>query len=730
MNNTAFSIYDLFIFYEIASLSYPQGFDEFMEEITEKSTRLFGTRRLAVVLLCENGEKKEHYFGFKNKQNLEEMLMIKPENSFVYYLDGGRLGFMYFENAHKISLRDSKLYSIFSKRIEELLRVKYMEQKQFEGEKRRISEYQVLLDSVPVQVWCLKDERTYVIANQMHSLFVGVDKDRISGKDLREIWPEPKQAEMFINENKKVIQSKKFFLSEIWLNDALGNSRLLSVSRTPVLDEMGNFKFLVCSAFDITELRRQRVALQESEEKFKNIFLQSPLGIEIYDKNGRLLEVNRVCLDIFGIVNPDELKGFRLFEDPNLPEDQKAKLLDGEAVRYETEFDFDIIKSMKLYNTKKSGRMHIECSITPLKLNSEIYGYIVIVQDITERKGNEEKIRYLTFHDNVTGLYNRHYFEEELRRLDVERQLPLSVIIGDLNGLKLVNDTFGHFEGDELLKKIADILRRACRKEDIIARWGGDEFAILLPKTDKKTAEQICMRIEDFCREDEYRIPLSIALGCAAKENPGEDINKVLSKAENAMYRQKSMEGSEVRKRLLLALKKTLLENTDETEEHIARIKNLALKMAEKLGLSEEKLNYAGLLAEFHDIGKVAVPEDLFRKGGQPASDESILMQKHVDAGYRIAISFPELAGIAEAILHHHERWDGGGYPKGLKGEEIPLLARIISIVDSYDELIRGMSYENNADYTGALREIKRNSGIMFDPVLVDLFMSINDTSF
>lgn len=598
MNNTGFNIYDLFVFYEIASLSYPQGFDEFMEEITEKSTRLFGTRRLAVVLLSENGEKKEHYFGFKSKQNLEEMLMIKPENSFVYYLDGGRLGFMYFENDHKISLRGNKLYSIFSKRIEELLKAKFMEQN-----------------------------------------------------------------------------------------------------------------------------------IKESEEKFKNIFLQSPLGIEIYDKNGRLLEVNRAFMEIFGVVNPDEVKGFRLFEDHNLQEDQKAKLLGGEAVRYETEFDFDIVKSIRLYNTKKSGRMHIDCSITPLKLNYEIYGYIVIVQDITERKRNEEKIRYLTFHDNVTGLYNRHYFEEELKRLDVERQLPLSMIIGDLNGLKLVNDTFGHFEGDELLKKIADILRRACRKEDIIARWGGDEFAILLPKTGKKTAEQICMRIENFCREDEGRIPLSIALGCATKENHLEDINEVLNRAEDAMYRQKSMEGSEVRKRLLLALKRTLLENTDETEEHMDRIKNLALKMAEKLRLSEEQLNSVKLLAEFHDIGKVAVPEDLFRKGKPPTSDENILMQKHVETGYRIAISFPELAGIAEAILHHHERWDGKGYPKGLKGEEIPILARIISIVDSYDELIHSMSYENNADCIGALREIKRNSGIIFDPELVDLFMSINDST-
>ncbi|MCR4429760.1 MAG: diguanylate cyclase [Tepidanaerobacteraceae bacterium] len=594
MDNTAFSIYDLFVFYEIASLSYLQGFDEFMEEIVEKSTRLFGTRRLAIVLLSESKEKKEYYFGFKNKINLEEMLAIKPENCFVYYFDGGKLGFIYFENDCKISLRSNKMYNIFSKRIEELIKAKFMEQ-----------------------------------------------------------------------------------------------------------------------------------AIKENEEKFKNIFLQSPLGIEIYDKNGRLLEVNRACLDIFGIVNPDELKGFRLFEDPNLPEVQKQKLLGGEAIRYESEFDFDIVKSKKLYNTTKSGKMHIDCSITPLKVNSDICGHIVIVQDITERKRNEEKIRYLTFHDNVTGLYNRHYFEEEIRRLDAERQVPLSIIIGDLNGLKLLNDAFGHFQGDELLKKIADILRKACRKEDIIARWGGDEFAILLPRTDKKTAEQICMRITNLCMEGEVRIPLSIALGCSTKENHLEDINEALNRAEDAMYRQKSMEGSEVRKRLLSALKRTLLENTDETEEHIDRIKNIALKMAEKLGLSEEQLNSVKLLAEFHDIGKVAVPEDLFRKGKSPTPDEIVLMQKHVETGYRIAISFPELSGISEEILHHHERWDGRGYPKGLKGEEISLLARIISIADSYDELIQGMSHEDNPDCTKVLKEIKRNSGIKFDPSLVDLLHTI-----
>lgn len=596
MNNMSFNSYDLFIFNEISSLSYNQDFNEFMEEITEKSCRLFGTRRLAMVLPCENGEEKKYCFGFKNKQNLEQILMFKSKNSFIYHFDGGRLGFICFENTHKISLRDKKLYLIFSKRIEELVKAKFTEQK-----------------------------------------------------------------------------------------------------------------------------------IKKSEEKFKNIFFQSPLGIVIYDKNGKLLEANRACLNIFGVKNADELECFSLFENPYLPENQKVKLLKGEAVKYEIEFDFDIVESIKLYKTKKCGKMYIDYSITPLKLNSKIHEYIVIIQDSTERKCNEEKIKYLTFHDNVTDLYNRNFFEEELMRLNVERQLPLSVIIGDINGLKLVNDVFSHFEGDKLLKNIADILRRACRKEDIIARWGGDEFAILLPKTDKNTAEQIGIRIKKLCKKTEYRIPISIALGCSAKVNPDEDINKVLNKAEHKMYKQKLMESSEVRDELLLALKRTLIENTDETEEHIRRIKDLALMMAENLGFLEENSNFLRLLAEFHDIGKVAVPKKLFRQSKLEA-DEIILMQKHVDIGYRIATYFPELAGIAESVLYHHERWNGEGYPKGLKGEEIPIFARIISIVDSYDELIKSISCKSDFDCKiAALREIKRNSGIMFDPVLVDLFMSINN---
>ena len=126
---------------------------------------------------------------------------------------------------------------------------------------------------------------------------------------------------------------------------------------------------------------------------------------------------------------------------------------------------------------------------------------VVVVRNITERKQAEDRLRYLGFHDMMTGLYNRSFFEEELKRLDAKRQLPLSIIIGDIDGLKLVNDTLGHRKGDQLIVKVAGIIKKACRTEDIVCRWGGDEFAILLPKTDTETAEQICDRIRKTCEK-------------------------------------------------------------------------------------------------------------------------------------------------------------------------------------------------------------------------------------
>ncbi|MCX8082524.1 MAG: diguanylate cyclase [bacterium] len=154
----------------------------------------------------------------------------------------------------------------------------------------------------------------------------------------------------------------------------------------------------------------------------------------------------------------------------------------------------------------------------------------------------EDRIWYLSIHDTLTGLYNRAYLEEEMERLDTERQLPLSMIMVDLNNLKKMNDTYGHIAGDEMLKKVADILKISCRKEDIVARWGGDEFVIFLPQTDVNTVISICNRIIENCKEIYVKgEKISIAIGCSTKENIEKDLMTVLNEAEEKMYKHKAI---------------------------------------------------------------------------------------------------------------------------------------------------------------------------------------------
>lgn len=370
----------------------------------------------------------------------------------------------------------------------------------------------------------------------------------------------------------------------------------------------------------------------------------------------------------------------------------------------------------------------------PLKNeNNEIIGTIEITQEITEKKILEAEIQYLTFHDKLTGLYNRAFFEEELRRLDTQRQLPISIVMGDLNGLKLVNDAFGHEEGDRLLKSVAEVLKRSCRKEDIIARWGGDEFVIIFPKTPKEVVNKICQRIKDNCEKynmensENFKIPLSIAVGCATKESLEQNIKDVLKKAEDRMYRNKLVEGKTFRDSVLKSLKELLWENTFESKEHEENIKSLVIKMSDLLTLSDIDREALVLLSHFHDIGEISIPPEIMKKPSSLTEDEFKKVKKHPEIGYRIAETSYELTTIAEYILTHHEWWNGEGYPRGLKREEIPLVSRIFSIVDAYEVMISGRPYKEAKTKEEAIEELKRFSGIQFDPNLVEVFVSLID---
>lgn len=377
-----------------------------------------------------------------------------------------------------------------------------------------------------------------------------------------------------------------------------------------------------------------------------------------------------------------------------------------------------------------TGRKTLHTNLAPVIVEDQVTQLVGSTRDISARKEMEERIRELSYRDSVTGLYNRHYFNEELYRYDTRRQLPLSIIVGDVNGLKLTNDAFGHLKGDELLQKVGAAIKESCRHEDLVARWGGDEFVILLPQTDLQTTSEISERIKE--RVGKVKGDLltpSISIGFAAKCSEEQKIERIFKEAEDMMYRNKIIESKVSQDTLLNALKNRLREKSLETAVHCRRVKELSVRLGEALGIRGQELENLSLIAELHDFGKVAISREILCKPGILSEEEWNEVKKHSVIGFQIARSTTELANLADGFLFHHEWWDGSGYPQGLKGEGIPLFSRIISIADAYDVMTHERPYKRTMSKQEALQELRENAGSQFDPVLVEVFIekAIND---
>jgi len=332
--------------------------------------------------------------------------------------------------------------------------------------------------------------------------------------------------------------------------------------------KMASFYFIYKAVVD-TSLNMPYKLLKEvnSELKlqkayFEQLFESSPEGIVILDNSDRVVNINKGFEELFHFTL-EEIRGAYL-NDVIVPEKFYS-----EATNYSSEvINGRVLQKESVRKRKDDSLVNVQILGYPIKLSDEQVGVYGIYRDITEKKKSEENIRYLSFHDKLTDLYNRAFFEEELLRIDTERQFPISLIMGDLNNLKLANDIFGHEEGDRLLVKIAEILRSSCREEDVIARWGGDEFVILLPKTDEEAASSICSRIKEACKESEsYPVQPSISLGADTRSSCEESVNKMLSVAEMQMYKNKQLEHEETQNVYMPYLGKSYLEKHCEIEE-------------------------------------------------------------------------------------------------------------------------------------------------------------------
>ena len=348
-----------------------------------------------------------------------------------------------------------------------------------------------------------------------------------------------------------------------------------------------------------------------------------------------------------------------------------------------------------------------------------------MLTNVKLRRQTEERIRHMSFHDSLTDLYNRAYLENEMERLDTERQLPLSIIVADLNGLKLINDVYGHEAGDKMLKSAANILRKACREEDIIARWGGDEFIVLLPQTTKEDVTAISNRITISSQADFFEgIPISMAVGVSTKTESATALAGILKKAEDSMYRQKFHVKRRTKDSMLKTLKKTLSDKSFETEAHTLSVQKIARMIGQNMKLSNADLKRLDLAASLHDIGMVNIDEEILNKKTPLNSVEWEEVKKHPEIGFRIASANEEFAHVAEIVLAHHENWDGTGYPQGLKGEDIPLFARIIAVADAFEVMYTGRPHKKRLSIKDISKEFKQLAGEQFDPKITSVLLS------
>ncbi len=494
--------------------------------------------------------------------------------------------------------------------------------------------------------------------------------------------------------------------------------RWIEWSNRATIDKKGKIATIICVGRDITEKKAMELKLKADEKRFR-MLAENATDI--------VFRLKIKPLVVFEYLSPsiEKLSGHtprEIYNNPEIifniahPEDRHLiQELIGSSKGFSKPFEIRWIN-------KDGKTIWTEQNVSPIyNTEKEIIAFDGIARDITERKIAEEKIKYLSFHDSMTDLYNRAYFEEELKRLNTQRQLPLSFIMGDVNSLKLINDTFGHKEGDALLRNVATLMKSFCRKEDIISRWGGDEFAILLPQTPKDYASEIVERIREACsKTSRHKIPISISLGLASKEKEEQDINAIISEAEDNMYKSKLLEKKSISSSIISSLTKTLFDKSFETEKHTTRMREMAVEVGKTFGLSQSELDNLSLLATLHDIGKIAISDELLIKKAKLTRREWDIVKRHPEIGFSICESSPQLAHIADIVLAHHEWYDGSGYPQGLIGKEIPIESRIIAIIDAYDVMTNNQPYREAVSKNEALEELKKNAGSQFDPDIVE----------
>jgi len=460
---------------------------------------------------------------------------------------------------------------------------------------------------------------------------------------------------------------------------------------------------------NITEIEITRRSLSDSRNSFELIFNSSPAGIFLFKNDFVIALENKTFTDFFKLghfgMKLDVLLGDHYYN-------VVTKLKEGKS-----------ISKLRISHTIDGKVKHFNVLIEPIAESFQ-NNYQGTLTDITDEVLVREEIEYLASHDVLTGLYNRNYFENKMK--NEKENLPLGILVCDVDGLKLLNDAFGHDEGDKLLIKLANLLENTS-DENVVARIGGDEFVILVPNATEKKMVHLVKAIKHSLKGVVlFGIQFDVSIGYQITNEKNTNFDKTYITAENYMYRKKLKQRTARREYSQEAILRSLYKITNEDKAHCDRVGKYSSLLLNEIGFKRNKdLEEIIYLGKLHDIGIITISEEIRNKRSQFTEEERVEHRLHSESGYRIVKNLTDIENVSDGVLYHHENYDGTGYPHGLKGEEIPIYARIIRITHYYDMLLSTYLDRKVLTKSEALDRLIEKKGTYFDGELVDKFVNL-----
>ena len=588
----------------------------------------------------------------------------------------------------------------------------------------------VTLDSIGDAVVAVDLDQRITLFNRQAEALTGWPAPEALGRPIEQVF-------MAIDENtRRPIESptrRALATGEVvgLLSDAVlvrpdGQETAIADSSAPIRGPRQDIFGAILVFRDVSEQRANELRLRESEERFRLLAENAQDMIYRLRLGARVITeyVSPAAKSLLGYAPEEFYADPRLAMRTILPADRGSV-----TEVFAGQFAVDHPQVVRMVR-KDGSVVWTEQSVTLVRDSAgKIVAIEGIARDITERRQMEEQLQHLSMHDSLTGLFNRAFFESEMHRLQVAGAYPVTIVCSDIDGLKLINDTLGHARGDLMLTDYAEVLRATFRSRDTVARIGGDEFAILMPNTSAEVAERLCALLEARLASYKERsdgVPLGASIGYATADSASASLGDLFNLADKNMYKEKIHRTTTAAHGVVKALLNALAEKDEVSSGHVSRVMAMAKQLGEALGLGKRDLSDLMLLAEVHDLGKVGVPDRILFKPGRLTEAEQDEMRQHSVIGYRIARSSTELAHIANLILHHHEWWDGNGYPEGLRGTDIPVACRILAVVDAFDAMTNDRPYRFSMPIELAKAQIKQGAGTQFDPEIAAIFLSLN----